>query len=50
MFYNKYHILAYQDLFFAGVLSYEFGRFLPNEKYFEAHPEYYAWQEGKRKK
>ncbi len=50
MFYHKYHIRSTLDLFFSGVLTYELGRFLPNEKYFAEHPGYYAWQEGKRKK
>ena len=50
MFYHKYHIRSTLELFFSGVLTYELGRFLPNEKYFAEHPGYYAWQEGKRKK
>lgn len=36
--------------FFRRDLSYEFGRLIPSERYFDAHPEFYGMKEGKRQK
>lgn len=49
MFYQKYHILNSLNLYFSANLTYEFGGLLPSKKYFESKPQFYAWQEGKRK-
>ena len=41
---------ACERWFFRKSLSYEFGRLIPNERYFDAHPEFFGMKEGKRQK
>lgn len=48
---NKFdYRIACERWFIRKSLSYEFGRLIPNDRYYEAHPEFYGMKEGKRQK
>lgn len=49
MHFQKRFIFLTDNLYFTRQLRYEFGELLANDKYFKDHPEYYAWQEGRRR-
>ncbi len=44
--FNRLHTIG--DMFATGYYVHTFNRLVPWMRYFEAHPEYYAWMNGKR--
>ena len=48
-YYQKWHIASRAMTVFHRSLSYEYGRLIPNETYFRAHPEFYGMREDVRR-
>ena len=48
-FYGKWHILSTSMVVFRDHLRYELGSMIPNDKYFETHPEFFGMREGIRR-
>lgn len=48
-YYQKWHIASSATTVFRRSLTYEYGRLIPNETYFKAHPEFYGMREEARR-
>lgn len=50
MYYQKWHIASTATVTFRWKLAYELGGLIPNDVYFEKHPEWYGMREEQRRK